>query len=292
VWSATPEELERQVAFAARHFEVVTADRLPALAARGRGRYVAFTFDDGYRDSHEVALPILRAHGVPATFFLTTGYLDRPQLSWWDEIAWIVRSARRPSLRVPGLLARPLQLGDSAHATASALTALYKSLPGDRAAGFLDVVADAAGTGRAPHRLGHDTWMTWDMARSLRRAGMALGAHTVSHPVLARLGVRAQREEIAGSLGRIHAETGERPRTFSYPVGLRGSFDGRTRALLEAEGVTCAFSYYGGFRRFSDWDPHDVRRAFVAPAMSAASVRGIFTLPRVFAQAPRAASSR
>ncbi|MGB2710613.1 MAG: polysaccharide deacetylase family protein, partial [Conexibacter sp.] len=93
LWSATAEGFDAQLTFLARHAEVVGPDDLPALAAGRRGRRVLLTFDDGYRDNHEIAYPLLRRHGLQATFFLATGFLDRPHVAWWDEIAWMVRHA-------------------------------------------------------------------------------------------------------------------------------------------------------------------------------------------------------
>ena len=78
----------------ARAFEVIALDDLEAAAARPRGRALMLTFDDGYRDQATPAARLLHARGLPATFFLTTGFLDRGGLSWWDEIAWMVRTSR------------------------------------------------------------------------------------------------------------------------------------------------------------------------------------------------------
>ncbi len=64
------------------------------------------TFDDGYRDNFEIAAPILRDRGVPATFFLPTAFLESPRLPWWDEVACIIKQTRAARARAaanPGL---------------------------------------------------------------------------------------------------------------------------------------------------------------------------------------------
>src|SRR5439155_11118121 len=86
LWSATAEELDRQIGFAKRHCEIIALHQLSEAIGRP-GRSLLLTFDDGYRDNHTLAFPVLRAHGVPATFFLATGFLDSPCPAWWDEIA-------------------------------------------------------------------------------------------------------------------------------------------------------------------------------------------------------------
>jgi hypothetical protein len=72
-------------------------------------------------------------------------------------------------------------------------------------------------------------------------------------------------------------------RCFSYPFGGRSAFDEVTREILREAGVHHAFSYYGGFRRFDDWDALDVRRVPVEPYLTPDWFRSIVTLPRFFA---------
>ncbi|MCW3040331.1 MAG: polysaccharide deacetylase, partial [Solirubrobacterales bacterium] len=100
LFSATQARLDEQMAYLRRHFDIVdTAEGLRAAYGR-RGRAVAVTFDDGYRDNYDLALPVLREHRIPATFFVATGFVDRPRVSWWDELAWIVRRTNHPQLRL------------------------------------------------------------------------------------------------------------------------------------------------------------------------------------------------
>ena len=91
LWSADAEEFSDQIRFCKSQLEVITPDDIPRVVANGSGRYALITFDDGYRDNYEIAFPILKAEGVPATFFIATGFVDTPRLPWWDEIAWMVR---------------------------------------------------------------------------------------------------------------------------------------------------------------------------------------------------------
>jgi peptidoglycan/xylan/chitin deacetylase (PgdA/CDA1 family) len=76
--SATPEAFEDQLEWLVEHCQLVSFAAIPhrSFSPNGRKPIVAVTFDDGYEDNHSVALPILQAHGVPATFFVTTGLVD------------------------------------------------------------------------------------------------------------------------------------------------------------------------------------------------------------------------
>jgi peptidoglycan/xylan/chitin deacetylase (PgdA/CDA1 family) len=285
-WSATQDQLDEQLRLLNRYFEVVApSDLLDGPALRDR-RLVAVTFDDGYRDNHALALPVLRAHGVRAGFFVPTGYVDRPHAAWWDEIAWMVRSSGRPGLPTGRWLTRPLQFdARNRHAAIDALTDVYKRLPGDQTEPFLDFLAEATGSGRRDPAEAADDWMTWGMLRELCDAGMDIGGHTVNHPVLARLDRDQQQAEIEGCRRRLRDELGVAMKLFAYPVGLPGSFDGRTRDCLASAGVELAFSLHGGYTTGIPWDRYGIRRTSVAVSNAVpANFRATVTLPQVFAR--------
>jgi glycosyltransferase involved in cell wall biosynthesis/peptidoglycan/xylan/chitin deacetylase (PgdA/CDA1 family) len=284
VVSASPEEFLDQMRYLRRHFEVVGPEELVRHPERP-GKRVLITFDDGYRDNFELALPILEDQGVRATFFLTTGFLDDPRLSWWDEIAWMVRNSPKRGFTGGHPLPEPL-IFDEPHRDAAVAVVLkhYKQLRPGASEVFLDHVAEATGTGRGDRRDAIGMWMTWDMARQMRDAGMVLGGHTVNHPVLARLTPESQRQEVEGCRARLAAELSQPMDWFSYPVGERGSFDAVTRNALQQAGVRAAFSFYGGFQRIQGWDPFDVPRSAVMATMTRAQVRALPVLPQVFAR--------
>jgi peptidoglycan/xylan/chitin deacetylase (PgdA/CDA1 family) len=283
VWSATAEEFDEQVVFLSRNFEVIDVDELSPRLLRQRGRRVAITFDDGYRECHDIAYPILKAHGVPATFFLVTGFLDGACGAWWDEVSWMVLRSERDELPANGWLPTPVALsGPGREAGLAALLARYKHFPAERAEDFLTYLGEATGTGRRDPDEARQDWMTWEMARELQRAGMRIAGHTVAHPVLARTSADRQKAEIAGSLDRIEAELGARPRIFSYPDGTRGSFDATTKALLRESGVRLGFANHGGIARADGWDPFSVPRISVTRRMTRSRFRAVATLPRQF----------
>jgi peptidoglycan/xylan/chitin deacetylase (PgdA/CDA1 family) len=285
LWSASAEALDQQLELLAAEADVIGLDDLPHVVAAGRGRHVLLTFDDGYRDNYEIAFPLLRRRRVEATFFLATGFLDDPHVAWWDELVWMVRSATAPVLAAGPWLPLDVPLaGADPDEVAAGLVRLYKTLPADRADAYLDYVAEATGAGRCGPREAEGMWMTWEMARELRDGGMTIGGHTVTHPILARLPVAQQEREIADCLQRLQEELGAPTRAFSYPVGFPGSFTDETRALVRRHGIDLAFSFYGGYARFPRWDPLDVPRIHVGPAMNRARLHATWRLPQLFAR--------
>jgi peptidoglycan/xylan/chitin deacetylase (PgdA/CDA1 family) len=267
----------------ARHFEVIGPHDVPA-AAVSRGRSVLLTFDDGYRDNYELAFPVLKRRGLQATFFVTTGFLDQPRVPWWDELAWMVQTSRSDVIAGGEWLPGELRLTPGNRRGAiRALDKAYKSLPGHQTEEFLDFCGSRAGTGRCDPALGAELWMTWAMAAEMRDAGMSIGGHTVNHPVLARLSHTEQQTEVAECRRRIEQELRTPMEVFAYPVGLPGTFDARTRACLEREGVRIAFSFGGGRPRRHTLDRLAVPRAGVTGA-SPEAFRAMLAVPGVFAR--------
>jgi peptidoglycan/xylan/chitin deacetylase (PgdA/CDA1 family) len=285
LWSASAEALDEQLATLARHAEVIGPEDVePALRSGRRGRRVMLTFDDGYRDNFELAYPLLRRHGLSATFFLTTGFLDSPFVPWWDEISWMVRNARAAAVPAGGWLdgAETVDLAQPADAIAT-LVARCKQLPGERVEAFLDHVAGESGSGRCDADASA-LWVGWEMARQMRDGGMTIGGHTVTHPVLSSVPLERQRQEIDGCAARLRQELGQEMRWFAYPVGGIGTFTEETKDLLRARGVRLAFSFHGGHGRFSRWDPLSVPRVHVGRGHGAELLHAMVLLPRLFAR--------
>lgn len=284
LWSADAETFAEQLHFCKSQLEIISPSDLPGVLAAKRGRYAMVTFDDGYRDNYEVAFPILRHAGVAATFFVASGYIDSPTLPWWDEVAWMVRTSQCRGLELSPWLDAPLPFDDPNREMAI-LTLLrrYKAMPAENTNRYLDAIAIAAGTGRCGDHANDQLWMTWEMLREMKAAGMTIGGHSVTHPVLSRMSPQEQRHEILECGRRLADELGEPMQCFSYPVGNTSAFDAASRDSLREAGVSYAFSYYGGYRRFDDWDDYDVRRVPIERELGTDWFRSIITLPQLFA---------
>lgn len=279
LWSATAPGFDEQVAFLARHCDVIAPSDLTYALGRSRGRHVMITFDDGYRDNHDIAFPVLRRHGVPAAFFIATGFIDQRLLPWWDAIAMQVRETGATSMDLAPWQADPLGLDGDRESAIRQVLGIYKGLSFEETRPFLERLA--AETGISPPASVDDEWMDWDMIRAMARGGMTIGGHTVTHPILSSLQEDAQREEIEGCARRLHEELGIAMTHFAYPVGSRTAFNDDTRRLLREAGVRQAFSFYGGMARM-DSDLFDLQRIAVGREIGRDLFRAMVELPQVF----------
>jgi peptidoglycan/xylan/chitin deacetylase (PgdA/CDA1 family) len=201
---------------------------------------VVLTFDDGYADNAQQALPILEELGVPATFFVCTGNVDTRREFWWDEIERCLDAAPASARH----FTLPAQSGGEhlASATAAERAALYEFLhrrlktlpvaPREAALGALRAWAGVGEQGRESHRP-----LAVAELRALAESPWAtVGAHGVSHAPLARLPREAQRAEIETSRSRLEAWIGRPVELFAYPFGGRADYDRESAALCRAAG--------------------------------------------------------
>lgn len=215
-----PELFERQMAFLARERRVVSLTSLVAELEAGRtpaAGTVCLTFDDGYLDNLTVAAPILARHGLPATLYLPTAYIDDGRPQWVDLLHWSYGARTRERVGLPSFGLGEVDLG-SAPAWAAAKAVLHERLiasPLPERGRLLAEIEAAFAPASRPPRL----TMTWDDARELRRRypSFEVGGHSRDHADLSRhLGAEG-RAQVADCREALRRELGEEPAHFSFP---------------------------------------------------------------------------
>jgi peptidoglycan/xylan/chitin deacetylase (PgdA/CDA1 family) len=220
-------------------------------------RALAITFDDGYADNHDVAMPILRGLGLHGTFFIATGFLDGGRM-WNDTIIESVRRASdRSVLGESGGGSGGLSVSERREWIGRLISSSKHLAPGERAARAAQLAE------RVGKPLPDDLMMTSAQVRSMAAAGMEIGAHTVSHPVLSTVDAPTAVEEIRGSAATLTALTGIQPRGFAYPNG-QPQRDYRTEHVRMVRDLGFDFAVSTSWGRAErDSDPHQLPR--VAP---------------------------
>jgi peptidoglycan/xylan/chitin deacetylase (PgdA/CDA1 family) len=224
---------------------------LPALA-------VAVTFDDGYVDNLRVAKPILEKVGVPATVFLTTGFLGQQKEFWWDELARLIlvrREAARGALVIGGRTvpvhlpampegAKPRSTWRTWERPRTARECLYVELW--KALQLLDHRARDLGMHDVRQLFGRDSasaddfpMTAEDVKRLIAGPGIEIGAHSKTHPPLSTLGLTERRSEIQESRTACEELTGTPIEGFAYP---HGDLDAVTMDLVRDSGFHWACS--------------------------------------------------
>lgn len=224
-----------------RGFDVIGLDEVPArLRERTSRKFVAFTFDDGYRDNLTLALPIFREFGFPLTIDLTTGYPHRTASVWWYSLETIL--TRSSSLE--------FRWEDRAHswrwssraereAVFVELAALIRSQGRAARDELLQVIAAAASID--PLDSTRALTMDWtEIAQFAADPLVTIGAHTVGHHTLCRLSEEDVRAELQGAKDELAARLDRPIKHLAYPFGGRSAVGAREFGAARACGFNTA----------------------------------------------------
>lgn len=264
--SVSPANFAEQLEVLRRIASPVPLRRL--VRARGGGeaplprRAVVVTLDDGYADALHAARPLLEAHGVPATVFVTTGNVGTDREFWWDELErlllrpgvlpstleltvagrthrWELGSAARyaeaDAVRDRRLLATDARAG-TRHSLYHSIWKVLRPVPEDERRTTLRTLAAWVGDAGGP-RASHRSLRPAEIEELARGGLVEIGAHTVTHPALPDHSPAAQRREIERSRDVLRQIVGGAVTSFSYP---HGECSRRTVALVRRAGFGCA----------------------------------------------------
>jgi len=269
----SPGHFARHLEYLSRHYRMVSLAELVKGFEQDPDqvdRWVAITFDDGYTDNLRNAKPLLEQYKGRATVFVATGYVGQSREFWWDQLE---RLFLQPSV-LPSRLSltlcdesREWELGEASrysvvdkaryrdwnvtnqtdptprHRIYRELCALLRPLQGQAREVILEHLhtwADCEDLGRESHRA-----LTCDEVRQLSSGGcVEVGAHTVSHDVLASLPASAQQGEISASRIQLEEWLDKPVESFAYPYGTRSDYTSETTAFVRGAGFRMACSNF------------------------------------------------
>ncbi len=232
-----PADFERHVEYLAETFRpMLLRDLVAALKAGEQPeRVVVITFDDGFADTLRCALPILRRRRVPMTVFPVAGVIGNADLMWQHKAAWLCANGHDERVRGAFVAAGLGSPGDGESVADFARRCFGPAVPEV----LEDVLEDVGETGR---RLAARL-RPYIEAEDIEASDADLvefGSHTLTHPVLSRLPLEAQRREIEDGGRIVQSFTGAEPCGFAYPFGLRPHYGAETTGLVRETGHAAA----------------------------------------------------
>jgi len=250
---------DAQMALLKKNFNVLA---LPEAIARLKAgtlpaRAACVTFDDGYADNYRQALPILQKHGLNATFFIATAYLNGGRM-FNDSVIEAIRRAKTNHINLTqlGLGEHDVSTWSAKAAAIGHILPIVKYLPLDeRDAVIAELIQSVT-----DEPLPNDLMMTTEELKSLHAAGMEIGGHTQRHPILARLDDDATRTEIIAGKDWLESTLGSRVRVFAYPNGRPVSdYRPEQARIVESLGLEGAVSTRWGVST-QQTDPYQLAR--------------------------------
>ena len=251
-WCFIPvQAFRRQMEYLQRHFRVLPLrEAVKELASGNIGRpTVALTFDDGYQNNHDVALPILRDFGLPATVFLVTNLVGSNDTLWFCRLNQAVTLTRCRNLSWRGYKFS-LSTREARSKTSALLQRFLKRLPHDEMlAGVGEILLSLGSDPQEPVKRDSPYRMLDIQAiQTMAKSGLIdFGAHTISHMILSRAPNRDRLQaEILNSIRETERLAGTPCRTFAYPNGGSEDYGVDDTRLLEQMGIDVAVTTIPG----------------------------------------------
>lgn len=263
----TVSDFEWQMELLAKYFNPISlSDALTALEyGELPERAVCVTFDDGYANNEELAVPILTRLGIPATVFVATNFLNGGRM-WNDSVIEALRIAEGEELDLTssGLSCYSIRDIEERRKAAGVIIREIKHWPPEKRAEAVVSIESLVGS------LPTNMMMTDDQVRSLGKNGIDIGAHTKSHPILSTLDLDLVRQEVVGSKQHLESILDGEVRHFAYPNGRPGiDYRMEHRDIVEIAGFDAAVSTNWGVAsnlsdkwqlpRFTPWDRTPLR---------------------------------
>jgi peptidoglycan/xylan/chitin deacetylase (PgdA/CDA1 family) len=238
--------LRRQLQWLGRVANVVRLERALGDLEAGRPlpqRAVAVTFDDGYRDVLDLAVPILERLRLPATFFLVPGLLSGEVRAWWELLGWAFANAGADTVRFGerDLPVRGPRGRESYHWLSDRLRQLGRA---ERDQATRELVDRLRPAGQPRDR---ELFMDWLAAKELVERGFEVGSHSNYHAVLSREPAAEQVRDLTTARERLEGGLGVPARLLAYPSGQPGEYDSDTVRAAELAGHSHAFTTDAGW---------------------------------------------
>jgi peptidoglycan/xylan/chitin deacetylase (PgdA/CDA1 family) len=221
------------------------------------------TIDDGYRDAFEIAYPLLRRFGAPATLFVTSDFIDRRVWIWTDKVRFLTKQAisQRFTFRACSGLSGgeiPIQLDSAAsrREAAERVNSTLKQLPEEVKEEAIERLASDLGVQlpkSPPDEFGP---IAWAEARKMQANGIEIGSHTLTHPILTRVSDERLSRELRESKSRIEEVLRRPVEQFCYP---NGDHDERAQREVARAEYRIAVTCVSGLNKRGD-DPLRLRR--------------------------------
>jgi peptidoglycan/xylan/chitin deacetylase (PgdA/CDA1 family) len=247
VFSCDEDNFAAQMEYIKKHFILVTLDDISEILEEKEinKKYALITFDDGYIDNYTKAFPILKKLNISATFFLATNFINDNEIPWWDKIAYLVRNSQVDKVKLSHWGG---SIHFSKHTVAENIQKVLHMVKSNRDQTIDDALLELE------HELKikpvvvksiKPLFMTWEMVKAMKAAGMDFGSQTCSHRIMSHLSLNDQDYEAKASKEVIEKEIACNVKAFAYPVGSKASFTSETIEIIKKH-YEFSFSFIAG----------------------------------------------
>lgn len=242
---------------------------------------VVVTFDDGFMDTYRYAFPSLKRFSIPATVFVSTGYVDSGEPFWFEVAAWLALRVKPASLEIAGC-GEVFPSGDSPEERTRSMCRLHEllqSLPKARRTEIISQWVDRFAPQLAHPAISPSRPISWDQVSEMAAAGIDFGSHTVTHPNLTHLTDGELEWELAESKRVLEARLQKPADALAYPIGTTAAFDARVIAATERQGFKLGVTYVSGANRLDSLNRYELHRHGIDLSITRGYFRALTSLP-------------
>ncbi|OQW31026.1 MAG: hypothetical protein A4E19_20910 [Nitrospira sp. SG-bin1] len=277
--------LEAQMRLLLRYRRPVPMDELARALSKGGPvpeNAVALTFDDGYSDNYEIAYPVLKRHGIPATFYVCPGLIDARKGFWWDEVYACFRHTRVSCLNTGGLrqefggrcqlpeVGFALKTSMQKQVAANMMISFGKQITANSIPRLLKILKEELQVGGQISD-GASALMMWPEIKEMANNGMDFGNHTMTHPMMTHISEKELQAEVQEAQTRLQSELRRPISGFVYPSG---NYDELVREMVRKTGHSYACTSDSGFVTQGD-DTYLLKRVNISDGNMAFACREI-----------------
>ncbi len=283
VFGSSVNEFEQQMAFLQKHVNVLSEQDIIGLVRTGKslsGRNAFVTFDDGYRDNYQLAVPILKKYHIPALFFIPTKNIEESTLGWWDIISYFINHANEKNILLNEKFV-PLQTPENKENAKQELLIYMKTARHEESKKLLTELSARCGVKFPSRAVQREELMSWEQIKEIANTdGLSIGSHTVSHRVLSTIENHEELRELQDSRIFLQQKLSCEINSIAYPVGGYHAFSERTKRNAHQAGYTLGFSFNTGTNYNTITDSFDIKR--ISPEKNLSIYKVNVILPRLF----------
>lgn len=248
---------KEQMRYLNRYYRTMTCSRFLDSLENPESSWedtVVITVDDGYASNYEPLTWAAQALGVASTVFVTTGCIDNREPPPVMRVMYAIHYATKQVIDLSdfGLGVLLIRTAEDKNEAIQAIDRCLKPLAAERRQKLVEQVIERAAGGDVVQRQGASAMLTWQQIQSLHRAGVEIGAHTITHPVLSMLTVESCTREIGESVRRVRQMVGVARVVFAYPYGGREEVDDVAVEVCRASGARGAVLLEGDKGNYVD----------------------------------------
>ena len=226
-------------------------------------------------------------YDLPATFFLSTGYIGTPKVFWFDWVVYMLSQSSNVTL-YSDLFDQPIKLNGNVlerRSAAHRILARLKILPDDERRLRIQEIEDALEIVQPPDGFLQSHAMTWSQVSEMAANGIELGSLTVNHPILANMDEHSMYLELLQSKEQIEQNTGQAVNVVAYPVGGKKAFNEKVKSAVRKAGYTLACSYIPGTNMCTSLDHYELKRLHVERYVNRPMFESMIAVPELFGRA-------